>query len=55
MWMLQREHSGDGCVLALTLCKVGHSMSNQLVVPRCPGCAFSSRPLACGVWKIFGG
>ena len=21
MWMLQRGHSGDGCVLALTLCK----------------------------------
>ena len=21
VWMLQRGHSGDGCVLALTLCK----------------------------------
>ena len=21
MWMLQRGHSGEGCVLALTLCK----------------------------------
>ena len=21
MWMLQRGHSGDGCVLASTLCK----------------------------------
>ena len=21
VWVLQREHSGDGCVLALTLCK----------------------------------
>ena len=21
MWMLQREHSGDGCVLTSTLCK----------------------------------
>ena len=21
MWMLQRVHSGDGCVLASTLCK----------------------------------
>ena len=23
MWMLQRGHSGDGCVLVLTLCKYG--------------------------------
>ena len=21
VWLLQRGHSGDGCVLALTLCK----------------------------------
>ena len=23
VWMLQRGHSGDGCVLASTLCKYG--------------------------------
>ena len=25
VWMLQRGHSGDGCVLASTLCKYTHT------------------------------
>ena len=28
VWMLQRGHSGDGCVLALTLCKYDFRKGN---------------------------
>ena len=32
MWMLQRGHSGDGCVLASTLCKYDLRKGDYVVV-----------------------
>ena len=32
MWMLQRGHSGDGCVLALALCKYDLRKGNLFVL-----------------------
>ena len=32
VWMLQRGHSGDGCVLASTLCKYDLKMGDLFVL-----------------------
>ena len=32
VWMLQREHSADGCVLASTLCKYNLRKGDLLVL-----------------------
>ena len=32
VWMLQRRHGGDGCVLASTLCKYDLRKGNLLVL-----------------------
>ena len=37
MWMLQRGHSGDGCVLASTLCKYCSFIRYCLWVIVCEG------------------
>ena len=34
VWMLQRGHSGDGCVLASTLCKYHLRKGNLFVLNR---------------------
>ena len=36
VWMLQRGHSGDGCVLASTLCKYDLRKGDLLTYPLHP-------------------
>ena len=39
VWMLQRGHSGDGCVLASTLCKYDLRKGDLFVLSwECDGC-----------------
>ena len=53
VWMLQRGHSGDGCVLALTLCKYDLRKGDLFVlswarVRRVSRGSISSELLVCG-------
>ena len=53
MWMLHRGHSGDGCVLASTLCKYDLRKGDSFVlswarVRRLRRVSLSSEPLVCG-------
>ena len=53
VWMLQRGHSGDGCVLASTLCKYDLRRGDLFVlswarVPRVRRGSLSSELLMCG-------
>ena len=53
VWMLQRAHSGDGCVLASTLCKSDLRKGDLFVlswarVRRMSRGSFSSELLMCG-------
>ena len=53
VWMLQREHSGDGCVLASTLCKYDLRKGDLFVlswarVRRVRRGSLSSELLLCG-------
>ena len=53
VWMLQRGHSGDGCVLASTLCKYDLRKGDFFVlswarVQRVRRESFSSELLMCG-------
>ena len=53
VWMLQRGHSGDGCVLASTLCKYDLRKGDLVVlswawVRRVRRASFSSELLVCG-------
>ena len=45
VWMLQRGHSGDGCVLASTLCKYDLRKGDLFVLSRG---SFYSELLMCG-------
>ena len=50
VWMLQREHSGDGCVLASTLCKYDLRNGDLFVLSwaRVRRGSLSSELLVCG-------
>ena len=49
VWMLQRGHSGDGCVLASTLCKYDLRKGDLFVLSWARGRgSFSSELLVCG-------
>ena len=53
VWMLQRGHSGDGCVLASTLCKYDLRKGNLFVlswatVRRVRQGSLSSEQIMCG-------
>ena len=48
VWMLQRGHSGDGCVLALTLCKYDLFVLSWARVRRVRRESISSELLVCG-------
>ena len=50
MWMLQRGHSGDGCVLASTLCKYDLRKGDLFVLSwaRVRRGSLSSELLVCG-------
>ena len=57
VWMLQRGHSGDGCVLASTLCKYDLRKGDLFVrswarVRRVRRGSISSELLVCGVPSI---
>ena len=63
VWMLQRGHSGDGCVLASTLCKYDLRKGDLFVlswarVLRVSRGSLSSELLMCGggvrsIWRVF--
>ena len=48
VWMLQRGHSGDGCVLASTLCKYDLRKGDLCVLRRVRRGSLSSELLVCG-------
>ena len=48
VWMLQRGHSGDGCVLAYSLCKYDLFVLCWAMVRRVRRGSFSSELLMCG-------
>ena len=48
VWMLQRGHSGDGCVLASTLCKGDLFVLSWARVRRVSRGSISSELLVCG-------
>ena len=48
VWMLQREHSGDGCVLASTLCKYDLFILSWARMRRVRWGSLSSMLLMCG-------
>ena len=53
VWMSQRGHSGDGCVLASTLCKYDLRMGDLFIlswamVPRVKRGSLSSELIVCG-------
>ena len=50
VWMLQKEHSGDGCVLASTLCKYDLRKGDLFVLSwaRVRRGSLSSELLVCG-------
>ena len=48
VWMLQRGHSGDGCVLASTLCKYDLFVLSWARVRRVRRGSISSELLLCG-------
>ena len=48
VWMLQRGHSGDGCVLASTLCKYDLFVLSWARVRRVRRGSISSELLGCG-------
>ena len=48
MWLLQRGHSGDGCDLALTLCKYDLFVLSWARVRRVRWGSLSSELLMCG-------
>ena len=48
VWMLQRGHSGDGCVLASTLCKYDLFVLSWAGVRRVRRGSLSSELLVCG-------
>ena len=62
VWMLHRGHSGDGCVLASTLCKYDLRKGDLFVlswarVRRVRRGSISSELLVCGggvrIWRMF--